>query len=99
MENRILHSSLINQGLFWAQEVASLTIIILPKMPFSTKLVIIYLVFFYKKQNKNSSSPTVFFDSNGESSFTFILDNSRAFLGSRGGFSYRHYIAKEAFFK
>ena len=34
-----------------------------------------------KQVNKKTVvAPTVFFDSNGESSFTFILDKSRAFL-------------------
>lgn len=37
MENRILPYSLITQGLFWGQEVASLTTIILLKGLFSTK--------------------------------------------------------------
>ena len=47
-----------------------------------------------KQVNKKTVvAPTVFFDSNGESSFTFILDKSRAFLGLRGGFSYYYYIA------
>ena len=37
MENLSLPSSLITQGLFWGQEVASLSIIILPKKQFSNK--------------------------------------------------------------
>ena len=48
---------------------------------------------------KTVVAATVFFDSHGESYSTFFLENSRAFLGSRGGFSYHYYIAKEIIFK